>query len=89
MILAGHHHHYERFRRLRADGERSRDGVISFISGAGGKSLQDVGRRPDGSAYRLAGHFGVLRLGLRPDRFHFSFRDVDGTARDAGTRACR
>jgi calcineurin-like phosphoesterase family protein len=89
MILAGHHHHYERFRRMGAGGEPRDIGVMSFISGAGGRSLQEVGQRHDGSAYRLPGHFGVLRLGLRPDGFTFAFRDVDGTARDTGSRACR
>jgi hypothetical protein len=47
------------------------------------------GKVRSGSASRLSGHFGVLRLGLRDDRFRFSFRDVDGTVRDHGKRTCR
>jgi 3',5'-cyclic AMP phosphodiesterase CpdA len=89
LILAGHDHDYERFRRMKADGTVSRKGVLSFVSGAGGKSLYPFGTVEDGSAYRLDDSFGVLRLALRPDRFRFAFKDVDGTTPDKGTRACR
>ncbi len=89
MVLAGHDHHYERFQPMRAGGVVSPDGVLSFVSGAGGKSLYGFGAVQAGSAYRLAGHFGVLRLALRADEFRFAFRDVNGTIPDAGTRACR
>jgi acid phosphatase type 7 len=89
MVLAGHDHDYERFHRMKADGTRDRDGVLSFVSGAGGKSLYGFGTVQEGSAYRRAGHFGVLRLALRSDEFRFAFKDVNGTTPDAGTRACR
>ena len=88
-IVAGHDHHYERFHRMDAGGEVDSEGVLSFVSGAGGKSLYGVGDVQDGSAYRLAGHFGVLRLALFPDRYRFAFKDVDGTTPDRGERSCR
>lgn len=89
MVLAGHEHSYERFRRMRANGRVHRNGVMSFVSGGGGKSLHPMGRAEPGSAYRLAGHFGVLRLALRPGTFGFAFKDVDGRTRDKGERRCR
>jgi 3',5'-cyclic AMP phosphodiesterase CpdA len=89
MVLAGHDHDYERFRRMRAGGKVDRTGVMSFVSGAGGKSAYGFGKVVHGSAYRLSGHFGVLRLALRTDRFNFSFRDIDGTVKDRGKRSCR
>jgi len=89
MILAGHEHVYERFHRMRANGEVSSDGVLSFVAGTGGKSLYHFGKSLKGSAYRRAGHFGVLRLALRRTEFRFAFKDVNGTTPDSGTRACR
>jgi 3',5'-cyclic AMP phosphodiesterase CpdA len=89
MVLAGHDHDYERFKRMRANGTVDKSGVMSFVSGAGGRSAYKFGRIQNGSAYRLSRHFGVLRLALRPHRFNFSFRDVDGTTRDRGMRTCR
>ena len=88
-IVAGHDHHYERFRRMNASGDLDTDGVLSFVSGAGGKSLYGLGDVEDGSAYRLSGHFGVLRLALFPDRFRFAFKDVNGSTPDRGRRSCR
>ncbi len=89
LILAGHEHHYERFRRLNASGERAKGGVISFIAGTGGKSLYGLGKVHEGSAYQLADSFGVLRLGLRPDHFRFAFKDIHGGTPDSGKRSCR
>jgi 3',5'-cyclic AMP phosphodiesterase CpdA len=89
MVLAGHDHDYERFHRMKANGERSSKGVLSFVSGMGGKSAYHFGTIQDGSAYRLSGHFGVLRLALRRHEFRFAFKDVNGTTPDKGTRACR
>jgi hypothetical protein len=89
MVLAGHEHDYERFHRMRAGGKIDKSGVMSFVSGSGGKSAYHFGTVQKGSAYRLSGHFGVLRLALRKDTFRFSFRDVDGTVRDRGQRSCR
>jgi hypothetical protein len=59
-VLAGHDHDYERFRRMRADGTVDDRGVLSFVSGAGGKSTYRFGDVVEGSAYRRSGHFGVL-----------------------------
>ncbi len=88
MVLAAHDHDYERFKRMNAQGERDEDGVLSFVTGTGGKSLYRFEEIEDGSAYRRSGHFGVLRLSLRPDRFRFAFKDVNGRTPDSGRRTC-
>jgi 3',5'-cyclic AMP phosphodiesterase CpdA len=88
LFLTGHDHDYERFKRMDPRGTPDPDGVMSFVSGAGGKSLYRFGDTEGGSAYRRAEDFGVLRLSLRPQRFGFSFREVDGTVVDRGRRSC-
>jgi acid phosphatase type 7 len=88
LVLAGHDHDYERFKRMNPLGEPDPHGVLSIVSGAGGRSLYDFGDIEDGSAYRQSDAFGVLRLVLRPHRFRFSFREVDGTVADPGKRSC-
>jgi hypothetical protein len=89
LVLAGHDHDYERFRRMRADGTVDPDGVMSIVSGTGGKSLYRFGAVQEGSVFREDDDFGVLRLALRPDKFRFAFKDVDGTTPDKGKRRCR
>jgi 3',5'-cyclic AMP phosphodiesterase CpdA len=89
LVLAGHEHDYERFRRMTADGTVDRNGVMSIVSGTGGKSLYPFAQVVDGSAYRRADTFGVLRLALRAQKFRFAFKALDGTTPDKGTRACR
>lgn len=51
LALAGHDHDYERFRPMAADGARDPQGMISFVAGAGGKSLYRRGETVPGSAY--------------------------------------
>ena len=89
LVLAGHDHHYERFRRMDADGNASRRGFVSFVSGAGGKSHYEADPAIRGSRYRNDQTFGVLELRLRPDSFDYAFRTVSGGTPDAGTASCR
>ena len=88
LFLAGHEHNYERFRRMDRSGDPTEDGVMSIVSGAGGRSHYGFGDVERGSAYRNADDFGVLRLALRQKRYSFSFRDVDGGVADRGRRSC-
>ena len=82
LYLAGHDHHYERFRPI--------GGVRQFVVGTGGRSLYPVGRPVAGSQVRNALTFGVLALTLRPRSYAWRFLPVPGaTFRDAGTGACR
>lgn len=89
LALAGHDHHYERFRRMNAAGGFSRTGIMSFVSGAGGRShysIKDVRR---GSVVRDDDSFGALALTLGQGRFAWEYQTVDGTVVDSGTARCR
>jgi hypothetical protein len=89
LALAGHDHHYERFRRMNAAGGVARDGILSFVSGAGGRSLYPTQDVRQGSVVRDDDHMGVLALTLGKERFAWEYRAIDGTVVDSGTRPCR
>lgn len=88
VILAGHDHHYERFRRLNADGAATRNGAMQFVSGAGGKSHYPVHTRRPGSVFVDDDTFGVLKLSLASTSFSWAFHTVDRTVVDSGGRNC-
>lgn len=89
VALAGHDHDYERFVRLSPSGVRDpARGIISYVSGAGGKNLYRLGTRKTGSEYFNGSRFGVLELVLREGEWSFAYRTIDGVVRDSGTRQC-
>ena len=51
VALAGHDHDYERFRRMDGEGVHRAKGIVSFVSGTGGKSLYHLGRKRPNSQY--------------------------------------
>lgn len=81
LYLAGHDHHYERF--------RAQSGVRQFVVGTGGRSLYPIVRRFAASQVRRATAFGVLQLRLRPRSYTWRFVSVDGSFSDSGSAACR
>jgi 3',5'-cyclic AMP phosphodiesterase CpdA len=89
LFLSGHDHHYERFRPMDADGNRTSDGVVQMISGTGGKSLYPLGPLRPGSAFAKSNRFGVLKLTLRSGSYDFAYRTVAGATPDSGSRTCR
>ncbi len=71
----------------RADPER---GIRSFVVGTGGAHHVGFFGRARGSEVRLSGHWGVLKLTLRADRYEWEFVDAaDGPSLDHGEEACR
>jgi hypothetical protein len=89
LVLSGHDHDYERFKRMDARGRlKPRRGMLEIVSGAGGRSFYPLGRRKRGSAYAQASVFGVLQLDLRPRSFSWAFRGIDGRTLDSGWRRC-
>lgn len=88
LMLAGHDHHYERYKRMNHRGELRKKGVMQFVSGGGGKSHYAADGRAKGSQHVEDDTFGVLRLVLRPESFRFGFRGIDGSRQDNGTRSC-
>ena len=79
-MLAGHDHHYERFRPI--------DGIRSFVVGTGGRSLYPAPRRLPASEVVNDRTYGVLRLTLHPDAYDWRFVPVAGSSfTDAGPGA--
>lgn len=89
LALAGHDHHYERFRRMNENHRRTRDGIESFVVGTGGKDLIPLTRKRRGSAARVDGAFGVLALRLGAGGYAFGFTTTQGRIVDSGVRSCR
>jgi acid phosphatase type 7 len=82
VVLAGHDHHYERFRPI--------DGITSFVVGTGGRSLYPAFRRHPQSATRTYRTYGVLQLTLRPRDYDWRFVPVAGARySDRGSALCR
>ncbi len=89
LVLAGHDHDYERFASMDQDELQTRDGMVSFVSGAGGKSLHGTtGTRPGSQVFRDELP-GVLALKLGATEYGWRFETVDGKARDLGVGTCR
>ena len=88
VALAGHDHGYERFRRMDASGQPARRGMLSFVSGAGGRSLYGFDEAETGSMVRDARAAGVLALRFGERRFAWVYRTIDGRRVDAGVRRC-
>lgn len=88
VALAGHVHGYERFHRMNADGSRDPDGLVSFIVGTGGRSLDSRNPPALGTAKQYYDDFGVLRLRLRRGSFGWRFVNINGETVDRGGRQC-
>lgn len=83
VVLAGHDHHFEQFKRLdaaaRPDPQR---GLRSFVVGTGGGSLYQGQRehrwgKDVGDVYSHSS-FGVLRIELFADRYRWRFVPIEG-----------
>jgi 3',5'-cyclic AMP phosphodiesterase CpdA len=90
VVLAGHDHLYERFRRQRTDGTADTTrGIRQFIAGTGGAGHYRVVHVDTGSEVRNDVTFGVLKLTLFPDRYRWEFVPVQGKSfRDSGESRC-
>jgi len=81
IIVNGHDHNMQRM--------RERDGIVEFVSGAGGRALYDVNERNRSLAFSDDRHLGALRLMLSPGRARWRFVTADGHRVDSGTLRCR
>lgn len=80
IVVNGHEHDMQRF--------RGRDGVVEFVSGAGGHEhylLPRDDRRLAFANYRV---YGALRLELQPGAARYAFIAADGRTLDAGRISC-
>ena len=90
VVLSGHDHSYERFRRMRASGAYHENAPRGFVVGTGGVGLYPFGTVVTGSQVRANKTFGVLKLTLKPTSYDFRFVRSTGAAfTDSGSTRCR
>jgi hypothetical protein len=78
LVLAGHEHSYQRFRRLDASGRPDpRHGVHQVVAGTGGRSLYQLAPARHRVAADASG-FGVVELALGPRGYSLRFVPVAG-----------
>ena len=90
LVISAHDHFYERFAPIDSVGVPTSSGVRLFVVGTGGAPLtRQHGSHPASEAW--ASVWGVLKLTLRSDSYHWAFVPVSGSTpiADAGTGACR
>ena len=90
LILNGHDHNYERFLPQTPEGTvDSTKGITQIVSGTGGGVLRAFrAKTAPHSAYRVQGHFGVLKLTLGAAAYRYAFLGVNGAIWDRGGGAC-
>jgi hypothetical protein len=81
IIVNGHDHNLQRM--------REQDGIVEFISGAGGRRLYPVNERNRRLAFSDDRHYGALRLSLLPGEARWQFVSARGQRLDSGTLRCR
>jgi len=90
IVINGHDHIYERFRRQSPSGTATARGIQEFVVGTGGVGHYEYGTIKPNSLARNRSTFGVLRLQLSPTGWSWRFMPVAGkTYTDAGSRDCR
>jgi hypothetical protein len=89
LVLAGHAHNYERFRKMDAYGNATSTGLASFVAGAGGRSLtRTPSTRVPGSVVFDNHRAGVLALKLGAVRYGWQYKTIDGRVVDSGIENC-
>ena len=97
LVIAAHHHHYERFIPMNPQGQPDNEhGLRSFVVGTGGRShLQLPETRRAGSEVANDDTFGVLRLQLHDGGYTWEFvpeigneTAVASVFTDAGSAEC-
>jgi len=79
-VVSGHDHDLQRLRPI--------DGIVQFVSGAGGRGLYGVDEDDRRLAFGDDQRFGGLRLELRPGEATYTFVDEAGGAVDRGELRC-
>lgn len=79
-VVSGHDHDLQRFEPI--------DGIVQFVSGAGGRALYDVDSDDERLAFADDRGFGALRLELQPGRATYTVVDEAGGALDRGELRC-
>jgi Calcineurin-like phosphoesterase len=88
VVLSGHDHDYERFRRKDPSGNITSRGIREFVVGTGGHSLTGWGKIKAGSIVRYNKSFGVLKLTLWQASYSWRFIPEEGPFTDRGWTKC-
>ena len=80
-VLSGHEHNMQRLEPI--------DGIVQFVSGAGGRHLHPVDEDDDRLEFSDDERFGALRLELRRGVASYAFVADDGDVLDEGELRCR
>jgi len=83
VVLTGHEHNFEQFKRLSPDAKEDPKGIRSFVIGTGGGSLyQDPYRMRWTDVHEVYSHtsFGVLRLDLFSSWYRWTFLPIENNA---------
>jgi Calcineurin-like phosphoesterase len=81
IVVNGHDHDMQRL--------KPRDGIVQFISGAGGQEQYKVDEDDPDLAFGDDDHFGALRLRLSDERAKWRFVTPRGRVLDSGSLGCR
>jgi hypothetical protein len=79
-VLSGHDHNLQRFEPV--------DGIVQFVSGAGGRDLYDVDDDDERLAFSDDEQLGALRLELRERTADYAFVAEGGRVLDRGELRC-
>ena len=90
LVLNGHDHDYERFLPMTPAGVvDTTKGITEIIAGTGGGDLRGFRNTIEpNSAYRVQGHYGVLKLTLGAKAYRYAFLGVNGSIWDRGGATC-
>src|SRR5947207_133225 len=89
VVLAGSDHDYERFNPQTPAQVASSTGIAQYVVGTGGAFLPgNFGTIQPNSAFRDAGHWGVLKMTLHATSYDHAFVTTSGATEDAGTANC-
>lgn len=89
VVVNGHDHDYERFKKQDAAGNADENGIREFVVGTGGSLLYRFMNYEKNSEIKNAGSHGILELKLYRDRYEWIFHPVDGDIfKDTGSGLC-
>jgi hypothetical protein len=89
IVLNGHDHDFERFKKQDAYGNEDEKGIREFVIGTGGQLLYRFISNASNSEVRDASSHGVLELKLYKDKYEWNFLPVEGDIfKDTGSSAC-
>lgn len=89
LVLTGHDHDFEAFRRQTVDGVASPKGLQQFVVGTGGKDSYEFGPKLPNTLARRTGAHGFLKLRLMPRKYSWRFVDEHETVLERGFGNCR